>query len=211
MVEAHWLLFIAASVVIMATPGLDMLYAMSKLLARGARAGVASAAGLSTGLVGHTVLATLSPGALPRTSEWIFTALKLAGAPFLLFLAIWLPRSPAGRIDAAPSVPRESDQRLFLTGALSNIGNAKIAVVHFAFLPQSVVPGARHPTVTALLLGVAFAAMTFMIKGPVGVFAGQVSSWLRARPAALGRLTRCSGLVRVGLAARLALARRGDA
>ena len=61
------------------------------------------------------------------------------------------------------------------------------------------------------VLGVLFAALTFVIKGPVAFFAGRLSSWFQARPAALVWLYRCSGLVMVGLAVRLALSRRADA
>ncbi|MGD9945241.1 MAG: LysE family translocator, partial [Burkholderiaceae bacterium] len=58
MLEAQWLLFFAASLAIIATPGQDMILVMSRSIAQGPGAGVATAAGVSTGLVGHTVLAT---------------------------------------------------------------------------------------------------------------------------------------------------------
>ena len=90
MIEASWLLFIVASIVLIATPGQDMILVMSRSVAHGSRAGVATAAGVSVGLVGHTVLATLGLGAILRTSEWLFLALKLAGAAYLIYLGIGL-------------------------------------------------------------------------------------------------------------------------
>jgi threonine/homoserine/homoserine lactone efflux protein len=83
-------------------------------------------------------------------------------------------------------------------------------VFYFAFLPQFVAPGARSPTMTILVLGVLFAALTFVVKGPVAWFAGRLSRWFQSRPAALVWLYRCSGLVMVGLAVRLALSRRAE-
>ena len=80
MIDASWLLFVVASLVLIATPGQDMMVVMSRSIAQGPLAGIATAAGVSVGLVGHTLLATLGLGALLRTSEWLFTALKLAGA-----------------------------------------------------------------------------------------------------------------------------------
>ena len=71
MMEVNWVLFLAASVVVIATPGQDMILVMSKSLAQGTRAGVATAAGVSIGLVGHTLLATLGLGALLRASDWV--------------------------------------------------------------------------------------------------------------------------------------------
>lgn len=207
MIEAHWLLFLVASIVVIATPGQDMILVMSKSLSHGTRAGVATAAGVSVGLVGHTILATLGLGALLRTSEWLFTALKFVGAAYLLYLGVQLLFTRAATLNAAASSP-QSHTRLFLTGAVSNISNPKIAVFYFAFLPQFVAQGAARPTLTVLVLGLLFAALTFLIKGPVAVFAGRLSSWFQSRPRALVWLYRSSGLVMVGLAVRLALTRR---
>jgi threonine/homoserine/homoserine lactone efflux protein len=209
MLDAHWLLFLLASIVVIATPGQDMILVMSKSLAHGVKAGVITAAGVSVGLVGHTLLATLGLGALLRASEWLFTALKLVGAAYLLFLGLQLLGVRAAQLQTATALP-QSAMRLFVIGAVSNLSNPKIAVFYFAFLPQFIGTGATHPALTIFVLGVMFAALTFFIKGPVAVFAGRLSSWFQARPAALVWLYRCSGLVMVGLAVRLALSRRAD-
>jgi threonine/homoserine/homoserine lactone efflux protein len=207
MVEAHWLLFLFASVVVIATPGQDMILVMSRSITHGTRAGVATAAGVSLGLIGHTVLATAGLGALLRTSEWLFTGLKFVGAAYLLFLGVQLLLARRAQIPAAASTPQPV-MRQFITGAASNMTNPKIAVFYFAFLPQFVARDAGHPALTILVLGIVFAALTFLIKGPVALFAGSLSAWFRSRPAALVWLYRCSGVVMVGLALRLALSRR---
>jgi threonine/homoserine/homoserine lactone efflux protein len=93
MVEVTWLLFVVASLVLIVTPGQDMILVMSRSVAQGSSAGVVTAAGVSVGLVGHTVLATLGLGAILRTSEWLFVALKLAGAAYLVYLGIELLRT----------------------------------------------------------------------------------------------------------------------
>ncbi|MGE0806702.1 MAG: LysE family translocator [Burkholderiaceae bacterium] len=207
MLEAQWLLFFAASLAIIATPGQDMILVMSRSIAQGPGAGVATAAGVSTGLVGHTVLATLGLGAVLRTSEWLFVALKLAGAAYLVYLGLQLLRSRHHPLDLTAAAPRPLG-RLFVDGALSNLSNPKVAVFYFAFLPQFVRPGAVHPTLSVLVLGLAFAGLTFAIKGPVGLGAGLLSGWLRQRPRVLGWLYRSSGLVFIGLGLKLAFERR---
>ena len=207
MIDAQWLLFLVASLAVIATPGQDMILVMSKSLAQGTRAGLATAAGVSVGLVGHTLLATLGLGALLRTSEWLFTGIKFAGAAYLVYLGVQLFRARKAHL-ADDVTPVESHLRLFATGAASNISNPKIAVFYFAFLPQFVTPNAQAPTVTIFALGLVFAVLTFVIKGPVAMFAGRLSSWFRTRPAALLGLYRLSGLVMLGLAVRLALTRR---
>lgn len=209
MIEAHWPLFLAASLVVIATPGQDMILVMSRSIAMGTRAGLATAAGVSVGLVGHTLLATLGLGALLRTSEAVFTVLKFVGAAYLLYLAVQLLRTRQATLVAAPAVPH-SQLRLFLTGAASNISNPKIAIFYFAFLPQFLPAEAVHPALTIFVLGLVFAALTFVVKGPVALFAGRLSAWFQARPRALVALHRFSGLVLLGLALRLAFSRRGE-
>jgi threonine/homoserine/homoserine lactone efflux protein len=208
MIEAAWFLFIVASLAIIVTPGQDMILVMSRSIAQGSAAGVATAAGVSCGLVGHTILATLGLGAILRTSEWVFVALKFVGAAYLVYLGIQLLRTRSHQLAVAAGAPR-SPGRLFADGTLSNLSNPKIAVFYFAFLPQFVLPGAARPTLTVFVLGLAFAALTFLVKGPVGLGAGMLSGWLRERPGALKWLYRTSGMVLVGLGVRLAFERRG--
>lgn len=207
MFEVTWLLFIVASLVLIVTPGQDMILVMSRSIARGSAAGVATAAGVSVGLVGHTVLATLGLGAILRTSEWLFVALKLAGAAYLVYLGIQLVRSAKHELAVSADAPR-SLWRLFLDGALSNISNPKIAVFYFAFLPQFVLPGATHPTLSVFVLGLVFAGLTFLVKGPVGLGAGLLSGWLRSRPKVIAWLHRTSGAILIGLGLKLAFERR---
>lgn len=205
--DVAWWLFVLASLVLIVTPGQDMVLVMSRSIAQGAPAGVATAAGVSVGLVGHTVLATLGLGALLRTSEWLFLALKLVGAAYLVFLGVQLLRTRQMELAVSGGAPR-SLRRLFADGALSNLSNPKIAVFYFAFLPQFVQPGAAHPTLAIFVLGLLFAALTFLVKGPVGLGAGMLSGWLRARPRVLTGLYRTSGAVLVGLGVKLAFERR---
>jgi len=205
--EVAWLLFIVSSLLLIATPGQDMILVMSRSLAQGAAAGIVTAAGVSVGLVGHTILATLGLGAILRASEWLFVALKLAGAAYLIWLGINLLTTKASGL-AFGAAPRRSLPRLFADGALSNLSNPKIAIFYFAFLPQFVAADAQHPTLAIFVLGLLFAFLTFVVKGPVGLFAGLLSSWLRARPSALKWIYRSSGVVLLGLGVRLALERR---
>jgi threonine/homoserine/homoserine lactone efflux protein len=207
LIEATWLLFIVASLLVIVTPGQDMILVMSRSIAQGSAAGVATAAGVSLGLVGHTVLATLGLGAILRASELLFLGLKLAGAAYLVYLGVQLLRADALELTLSAGT-RKSLRRLFLDGALSNLGNPKIAVFYFAFLPQFVPPGASRPTLSVFVLGLLFAILTFLVKGPIGLGAGALSAWLRARRQALLWLYRTSGAVLIGLGLKLAFERR---
>ncbi len=207
MIEASWLLFLVASLAVIITPGQDMMLVMSRSLTQGAAAGVATAAGVSVGLLGHTVLATIGLGAILQASEWLFLALKFAGAAYLVYLGITLIRAKRADLDAGTGA-RRSLGRLFLDGALSNLSNAKIVIFYLAFLPQFVPASAQQPTLSVFALGVAFAVLTFVVKGPVGIFAGALSGWLRSRPAVLAWVYRSSGAILIGLGVKLAFERR---
>jgi threonine/homoserine/homoserine lactone efflux protein len=207
MLEVSWLLFTVASLVLIVTPGQDMVLVMSRSIAQGAPAGVATAAGVSVGLVGHTILATLGLGAILRTSEWLFIALKLVGAAYLVYLGVSLLRTKGSEL-VVQSASKRSLIRLFGDGAASNLSNPKIAIFYFAFLPQFVLPSATHPTLSVFILGLLFAALTFVVKGPVGFFAGLLSGWLRSRPGVLIWLYRSSGAILIGLGVKLAFERR---
>lgn len=207
MIEAFWVLFTVASLALIALPGQDMILVMSRSIAQGVKAGVVTAAGVSIGLVGHTVLATLGLGVILRTSEWLFLALKLVGAAYLLYLGVGLLRTRRGSLTMEATASRPLG-RLFLDGALSNLSNPKIAIFYFAFLPQFVAPSAQHPTLTVFVLGLAFAGLTFVVKAPVAMFSGALSAWLRARPGVLIWIFRSSGAILVGLGVRLAFERR---
>ena len=77
MMETLPVLFIVTSLILIITPGQDMLLVMSRSIAQGSKAGVATAAGVSTGLLGHTALATLGLGAVLSASEMLFVAIEL--------------------------------------------------------------------------------------------------------------------------------------
>ena len=207
MLESISLLFIITSFVLIITPGQDMMLVMSRSITQGWKAGVITAAGVSTGLLGHSLLAALGLGAVLMASEMIFVAIKYVGAAYLIYLGVSALRHRSGPLDVRhlASVPL---RRLFLQGAISNISNPKITIFYFAYLPQFIPSGSAHPTLTLFGLGVVFAGLTFLVKGPVGYGAGLLSSWLRARPSVLAWINRTSGVILVALGIRLALSRR---
>ena len=206
MIEVNWLLFVAASLVLIVTPGQDMVLVMSRSIAQGATAGVATAAGVCSGLVVHTIVAALGLGALVRSSEWLYLGLQFCGAVYLAHLGLQLLRAPQRQLAMAGSA-RKQPARMFVDGALSNICNPKIAVFYLAFLPQFVAPDASHATLSLFVLGLVFAALALLVKGPIGFGAAALSSWLRSHPLSLVWLFRSSGVVLLGLAVQLALQR----
>jgi threonine/homoserine/homoserine lactone efflux protein len=91
---AHFGLYLVASLALIATPGQDMLYVISRSLAQGPLAGVCSAVGVCLGILVHTALAAFGVGAILLASEGLFLAMKLLGSAYLAYLGVLLLAYP---------------------------------------------------------------------------------------------------------------------
>jgi threonine/homoserine/homoserine lactone efflux protein len=136
----------------------------------------------------------------------LYLALQWGGAAYLAHLGVQLLRAPQRQLAIGGAASRRPS-RLFFDGALSNLCNPKIAVFYFAFLPQFVAPEAANATLSLFVLGLAFAGLALMVKGPIGLGAAALSTWLRSHPQSLVWLFRSSGAVLLGLGLQLALQR----
>ena len=201
-------LYVIASLALIATPGQDMIYVITRSLAQGRVAGLASALGVCLGILVHTALAALGVGAILHASEALFVALKLAGAAYLVYLGL---RMMFARVDAgvlAGAATPLSPAGLVWQGILSNVTNPKIVLFFFAFLPQFVDPASPHPTRDLVCLGVLYALLALPVKAAVGFAAGSLAERVLRRPGALTWMNRVCGVVLVGLGLRIAAAER---
>lgn len=199
--------FLLTSTVVILTPGQDMILVMSRSIAQGQKAGITTALGVSVGLLGHTLLATLGLGALLLASEFLFSIVKFIGAGYLIYIGYQLLRSKDHTI-AMKDLPKVSYKKMFIQGALSNIMNPKVAIFYFSYLPQFVIQNNGNETMQLFILGFTFATLTFLIKAPIGFISGLLSFWIKTRPMILHYIHRTSGLILIGLGLKLALAER---
>jgi len=152
-------LFIVTSFVLYATPGVDMLFTLSRTLQHGWRTGMAAALGITAGCVVHTVAAALGLAALLAASAFAFTAIKWLGAAYLLWLAWGMLR--AAMRDAQPTLtpaPPTPSRQVFAQGFLTNVLNPKVALFFLALLPQFIAADAADKPVAFLFLGAVFVA-----------------------------------------------------
>lgn len=207
MKEPQTIFFILTSLAIILIPGQDMVLVMSRGMTQGAKAGIVTAAGVSIGLLGHTILAVLGLGALLMSSEVVFTILKYIGATYLAYLGIKLIFSHVNEFELEGAKPKPL-RKIFIEGSLSNLTNPKITIFYFAFLPQFISTDIESPAVHLLILGFSFAVLTFLVKAPIGYFAGIASMWIRSRPIVIKFINRLSGVVLIGLGVKLAFEQR---
>lgn len=201
--EAITLVFILTSIMIILIPGQDMVLVLSRSLVQGSKAGIITVLGVSIGLMGHTLLATLGLGAILLASTWIFDAIKIIGAAYLIYIGYSLLRSKNHSLDTEKLQPI-SYKKMFFQGALSNISNPKITIFYFSYLPQFVVESSVSSTYQLLLLGTTFAVITFIIKAPIGYLGGILSFWISTRAFIMNAIFKTSGVILILLGIKLA-------
>ncbi|MGZ4338776.1 MAG: LysE family translocator [Gaiellaceae bacterium] len=151
-------LFCLASAALAAVPGPAVTYIVMHSVDKGRRAGLASAAGVASGGLVHVAAATVGLSALVASSVTAFTAVKLAGAAYLIVVGI---RRVVGRDESEQvQAPPAALGRLYRQGVIVNVFNPKTALFFLAFLPQFVNTKASVPPQVALL-GLVFAAIAF--------------------------------------------------
>jgi threonine/homoserine/homoserine lactone efflux protein len=198
------LAFALACVVISIVPGPDMMFIMANGIARGRAAGVVAAAGMSSGLVGHTVLAALGLGALLQAAPVALEAVRIAGAVFLVYLAITTLRSAKDVATTAPArFGERSLRRTYVMATLVNLSNPKVVLFYIAFLPQFVTEGGWPMPAQFLAMGAILIVIGFAVDASVGLAAGALSNVLLRRPGVQRWLNRVSAAIFGGLAVRL--------
>jgi threonine/homoserine/homoserine lactone efflux protein len=199
--------FVLLSLLLIVTPGPDTALIIRNALASGPRASTLSAIGVAVGTIAWASAAALGVGVLLEQSSVAFTMLKLAGAAYLCYLGVrtLLSSKGAGAETQVVSTRRLGDRAAFSQGLLSNLLNPKTGAFFVTVMPQFINPG-DSPLRLALMV-IAFETMLLVwltAYGHVVSRAGHSRFGARVRQG----LTRLSGLVLIGLGARLAFERR---
>ena len=148
------LAFFAASLVLAVTPGPGVIYIVTRTLAQGRAAGVASIAGVACGNLANSLGAALGLAALFAVSSLAFMVVKYAGAAYLIYLGVRMLRGTP-RAETSPTFRHAPVGRVFRDGALVALLNPKTTIFFAAFLPQFMQPGV--PALPqAMLLGAVF-------------------------------------------------------
>lgn len=195
------LAFLGLSIALTLAPGPDNLMVLGQALAQGWRAGLAIALGCALGCLTHLTWTVLGVAALLAASPRAFFALRVAGAAWLLGLAVQALRGsrPVRAGDAAAVPWRRSLRRGFVANAL----NPKVALFFLAFLPQFVDPARSDTARQMIVLGLVFSAQTVVVFGGIALASGALGHALARHPALGPWLDRLCGLIFAGIALRL--------
>lgn len=159
MTLSTYLLYVAAVALLILTPGPTMLMCMTNSLNHGLRRAMTSVAGAVTAVLGVMLLSALGLGALLAASEAAFTAVKVAGAAYLIWLGIKTFRSSAA-LHLGTGAQR--GRSFYLQGLLVGASNPKAVLFFAAFFPQFLDPAAPMAPQLAIL-ALTFVALEFTV------------------------------------------------
>lgn len=199
--------FLAASLILLLIPGPAVLYITARGLDQGRWAGVLSAWGVDLGNLIIAVATAAGLSAILLSSALAFSAVKYAGAAYLIYLGVRRLAARDGSGGSGVAFRPASLGRIFLQGLLVGVSNPKTVVFFFAFLPQFVDPLHGRAWLQLLILGALFVAFALITDTAYALLSGSVGARLQRRhgffPAerylagttyiALGLLTAVSG------------------
>ena len=187
--------FVASTVALCLTPGIDTVYILTRGLAGGRREGVASALGINTGLLVHTVLVATGLSLL----------LSACAPAYLVVMGIKsivaATRGEAGALSMVPGAQASDPRKTYLQGVATNVLNPKIVLFFLALLPQFVSPANSFGPVPFLVLGLTYVVFSTIWTLVLVMASASLSGWLSSSESA-GRVTGVvSGLVYIVLGA----------
>lgn len=203
-------LFIISGLLLNIAPGPDSLLIMTRSATQGWRAGSAAAFGIGAGTCVHVLAAALGLSALLAASSWAFTAVKAAGAAYLLYLGLSMllsrNKTPAQAAPTTATVSAPNYRKIFAQGFLTNVLNPKVALFFLAFVPQFIAPQAENKALAFILLGAIFNFNSMLWCNGLALFTDQASRRVRVNPALSLWLNRAIGALFLSFGLKLALA-----
>jgi RhtB (resistance to homoserine/threonine) family protein len=202
----QWLPFLLAITALTMSPGVDSLLVIRNAARGGWRDGFVTSFGICLGLFGHAAVSAAGLSVILLGSAELFTAMKFAGAAYLVWLGIQSLRSAIhakGLVIAEQRSKVVSVARSLREGLLSNVLNPKPIVFYMAFLPQFI-----DPAHSAMVQSLAMAAMHFtiaMVWQGVLVVAVERARVMLARPRVSKVMDSVTGVLLLGFGAKLAV------
>lgn len=212
MIPAHdVLIFAAACLLMVLTPGPNMIYLISRSICQGRKAGVTSLVGVVSGFFVHMFAAAAGLTAVFLAVPMAYEALKWAGALYLLWMA-WQALKPGARSPfEAQELAPDSSPKLVLMGFMTSVLNPKVAVFYLSVFPQFISPEHGSMFTQSILLGLTQISVSFTVNLLIALFASGIAVWFARNPLWLAVQRYVMGFVLAGLAVRLMLEQRKTA
>jgi threonine/homoserine/homoserine lactone efflux protein len=183
------LIFALAALLLVVTPGPNMIYLISRSVTQGKKAGIISLFGVLAGFVFHIIMASAGLTAILFAVPFVYTLLKILGVIYLLYLAFQAVRSGSGNIfETKKNFQYDNPAKLFTTGFLTNVLNPKVAIFYISFFPQFIKPEYGSVMTQGLQLGIIHVLISFvvhftliMMASNAALFFARKPSWVRVQ------------------------------
>ncbi|WP_330259993.1 LysE family translocator [Streptomyces murinus] len=204
--------FSALALLLIVIPGPSVLFVVGRALAHGRRAALTTVAGNTLGAYVLVAAVALGIGPVVERSVLLFTALKLAGAAYLVYLGIkaWRQRGSLRAAFTRSGPPERGGLRTLGEGFAVGVANPKTMVFFAAVLPQFVDRAQGHVPVQMLLLGLVFNAIALVSDSVWGLVASAARDWFARSPRRLSAVGGVGGLAMIGLGVTVAATGRKD-
>jgi threonine/homoserine/homoserine lactone efflux protein len=203
--------FLVTTFVIAVIPGPSVLFTIGRALTIGRRGAFVSLVGNALGVYLQAIAVAFGVGAIVQRSTQVYTAIKFAGALYLVYLGVQAIRHRnelAAALDTQVSFARS--RRQFLDGVLVGLANPKTIVFFTVAMPQFTDPAAGHVALQMLLLGSFFPPVAVACDSVWAFLAGSARLWLARSPRRLAAIGGAGGLAIVGLGVTVAVTGRRD-
>ncbi|GAA4991063.1 threonine/homoserine/homoserine lactone efflux protein [Nonomuraea thailandensis] len=197
------LLFLGMDLLLICTPGPDMLYVLARSLGQGRRTGLTAVAGICCGYAVHTALAAAGLATALRAVPAALPVMRYAGAAYLVFLAVRTLMSLRSREPRPLGAPAaEPRRRVLRQSALTALLNPKGLLLYLSLMPQFISTGTGVPLGLQLTaLGLLHVVNCALLYGLVAVATARASTTLTGTPKAARRISAVSGTLLLVVAA----------
>ena len=200
--------FLLASLIVVLIPGTGVVYTITTGLTLKWRASLAAAIGCTLGIVPHILASILGLSALLNMSAQVFSVLKLAGAAYLLYLALNMWRE-AGTLELNKKSAETSAAKIITKAIAINLLNPKLTIFFFAFLPLFVSKSSASPVTEMVLLSIVFMSLTLIVFALYGILASGISTYLtKSSSGSVKRIQQTFALILAGFAVKLAFSEK---
>jgi len=199
------LLFGLAALIMVVSPGPNMIYLISRSLSQGKKAGIISLLGVMCGFLFHILLVSFGLTAIFFAVPYAFIVVKFLGVGYLLYLAYNTVKSKNKIFDADQNLKLDKPLKLFNIGLLTNVLNPKMAVFYLSFFPQFIKLEYGSILGQSFQLGIIQIIISFSVNFLIVISAAKMASWFSKKPVWLRIQKWFMASVLTGLAVKMAL------
>jgi len=200
--SSQWVAFVVASVLFIQVPGPSLLFTIGRALTVGRREALLSVLGNALGLMAQVACVAVGLGAVVAASATAYTAVKLAGAAYVIWLGVQAIRHRRdARLAMGSTVPVRRGHPVRI-GFTVGVTNPKTIIFFVAFLPQFTDPTGQIALQTTAL-GLVFGALAVTSDSIWALAAGAARTWFARKPQRLDILSASGGTMMIGLGATM--------